>query len=158
MHMLQKTLITFPVLKLDTNSSKTFFPSTIIKWSNLDFTLRNSKSFADFKSILKFIRFSPSSACDCINDNGIRLITQLRVGMSQFCEHKFKYSLQSLFKSSLQLWFRYWIYLTFSSPLLYINDERYTLLSTLNKIDYKLLELTKPSLLQTLLYGNTLFD
>ena len=38
------------------------------------------------------------------------------------------------------------------------NDERYTLLSTLNKIDCKLLELTKSSLSQTLLYGNTLFD
>ena len=38
------------------------------------------------------------------------------------------------------------------------NDERYTLLSTLNNIDCKLLELTKSSLSQTLLYGNTLFD
>ena len=38
------------------------------------------------------------------------------------------------------------------------NDERYTPLSTLNNIDYKLLELTKSSLLQTLLYGNTLFN
>ena len=38
------------------------------------------------------------------------------------------------------------------------NDERYTLLSTLNNIDRKLLELTKSSLPQTLLLGNTLFD
>ena len=38
------------------------------------------------------------------------------------------------------------------------NDERYTLLSILNNIDCKLLELTKSSLSQTLLYGNTLFD
>ena len=38
------------------------------------------------------------------------------------------------------------------------NDERYTLLSTLNNIDPTLLELTKSSLSQTLLYGNTLFD
>ena len=38
------------------------------------------------------------------------------------------------------------------------NDERYTLLSTLNNIDYKLLGLTKCSLSQILLYGNTLFD
>ena len=30
--------------------------------------------------------------------------------------------------------------------------------STFDKIDCKLLELTKSSLLQTLLYGNTLFD
>ena len=38
------------------------------------------------------------------------------------------------------------------------NVERYTLLNTLNNIDCKLLELTKSSLSQTLLYGNTLFD
>ena len=38
------------------------------------------------------------------------------------------------------------------------NIERYTLLNTLNNIDCKLLELTKSSLSQTLLYGNTLFD
>ena len=38
------------------------------------------------------------------------------------------------------------------------NDERYTLLSILNNIDCKLLELTKSSLSQTLLYGNTLCD
>ena len=38
------------------------------------------------------------------------------------------------------------------------KGEQYILLSTLNKIDCKLLELTKSSLSQTLLYGNTLFD
>ena len=38
------------------------------------------------------------------------------------------------------------------------NDERYTLLSILNNIDCKLLELTKSSLSQNLLYSNTLFD
>ena len=37
------------------------------------------------------------------------------------------------------------------------NDERYTLLSTLNNIDCKLLELNKSSLSQTVLHGNTLF-
>ena len=38
------------------------------------------------------------------------------------------------------------------------NDERYTLLSILNNIDCKFLELTKSSLSQTLLLGNTLSD
>ena len=37
------------------------------------------------------------------------------------------------------------------------HDERYNLLSTLNKIDCKLLELTYSSLSQTVLYGN-IFD
>ena len=38
------------------------------------------------------------------------------------------------------------------------NYERYTLLSTLKNINCKLIELTKSSLSQTLLYGNTLLD
>ena len=38
------------------------------------------------------------------------------------------------------------------------NDEKYTRLSALNKIDCKLLELTNSSLSGTLSYGNTLFD
>ena len=38
------------------------------------------------------------------------------------------------------------------------NDERCTLLSTLNNIDCKLIELAKSSLSQTLLYGSILFD
>ena len=39
-----------------------------------------------------------------------------------------------------------------------INDERYTLLSTLNNIDGKLLELTNCALSRTLLHRNALFD
>ena len=39
-----------------------------------------------------------------------------------------------------------------------LNDERYTLLNTLNEIYCKLLELTNSPLSQTLLHGNTLFD
>ena len=93
-----------------------FFPSTIIEWNNLDLTLRNSKSFVDFKnSILKFIRPSSSNLFNCNNHKGIRLITRLRVGMSHLREHKFKYNFQDC--------------------LICIS-----------------------SLLQTLLYGNTLFD
>ena len=93
--MLQGTLITFPVLKSDATSSKTFFPATIIEWNNLDPTPRNSKIFVDFKnSILKFIRPSPSNVFNCNNHKGIRLITRLRVGMSHLREHKFKHNFQ----------------------------------------------------------------
>ena len=38
------------------------------------------------------------------------------------------------------------------------NDERFTLRSTLNNIDYTLPELNESYLSQTLLYGNKLFD
>ena len=71
------------------------FPSTIIEWNNLDPTIRNSKSFVDFKnSFLKFIRPSPSNVFNCNNYKGIRLITRLRVGVRHLSEHKFKHNFQ----------------------------------------------------------------
>ena len=78
--------------------------------------------------------------------------------MSHLREHKFKHNFQDCLNP---------IYIcgldieSTSHFLLHcptFNDERYTLLSTLNKIDCKLLELTKSSLSQTMFYGNTLFD
>ena len=72
-----------------------FFPSTIIEWNNLDPTLRNSKSFVDFKnSILKFIRPSPSNVLNCNDYKGIRLIMGLRVGTSHLREHKFQHNFE----------------------------------------------------------------
>ena len=88
----------------------------------------------------------------------LRLITRLRVGMSHFREHKFKHNFQDCLNPicSCGLDIKSTSHFLVQSPS--FNDERYTLLSTLNKIDSKLLELTKSSLSQTLLYGNTLFD
>ena len=45
-------------------------------------------------NILKFIRPSPSNVFNCNNYKGIRLITWLRVGMSQLREHKFKHNFE----------------------------------------------------------------
>ena len=73
---------------------------------------------------------------------------RLHVGMSHLCEHKFKHNqdcLNQICSCGLDI----------ESTS---HFERSTLLSTLNKIDCKLLQLTKPSLSQALLYGNTIFD
>ena len=149
-----------PCFKIRHNFFKnSFLPSTITEWSILDSTFRNSKSFAVSKnSILKFIRPSSSNVCNCNNYKGIRIITRLRVGMSHFRELKFKHSFQDCLNPiySCCLDIESTSHFLLHCPT--FNDERYTLLSTLNKIDCKLLELTKSSLSQTLLYGKTLFD
>ena len=149
-----------PCFKMRHNFYKnSFFPSTIIEWNNLDPTLRNSKRFVDFKnSILEFIRASPSNVFNCNNHKGIKLITRLRVGMSHLREHKFKHNFQDCLNPicGCGLDIESTSHFLLHCPT--FNDERYTLLSTLNNIDCTLLELTKSSLSQTLLYGNTLFD
>ena len=132
MHILQETLITFPVLKSDTTSSKTLsFPSAIIEWNNLDPTLPNSKSFVDFKnSILKFIRSSSSNVFNCNNYKGIRLITWLRLGMSHLRERKFKHNFQDCLNPicSCGLDIESTSHFLLDCPTF---DQRYTLLSTL---------------------------
>ena len=74
---------------------KSFFPSTIIEWNNLDLTLWNSKNFCCFQKYYpEIITLSPSHVFNCDNHNDIRLITQLRVCLSHLREHKFKHNFQ----------------------------------------------------------------
>ena len=105
--------------------------------------------------MLKFIRPTPSNVFNCNNHKGIRLIMQLPIGKSHLHEHKFKHNFADCLNPVCSC--RLDIEST-SNFLLHcptFNDEQYTLL---NKIDCKLLELTNSSLLETLLYGNILFD
>ena len=80
------------------------------------------------------------------------------IGMSHLREHKFKHNFQDCLNPicscdlDIESTSHFLLYCTT------FNDERYALLSTLNKIGCKFLELTKSSLSQTLSYGNTLFD
>ena len=78
--------------------------------------------------------------------------------MSHLREHKFKHNFQDFLNPicSCGLDIESTSYFLLHCPSL--RDERSTLLSTLNKNDCKLLELTKSSSSQTPLYGNTLFD
>ena len=69
-----------------------FFPSAVIEWNNLGLSIRNSKSLIVFeKSILQFIRSSPSSTYNCFNTKGIEHLTRLRLGLSHLRDHKFKH-------------------------------------------------------------------
>ena len=72
----------------------TFFPSTIMEWNKLDWEIKNSESIVTLKKILSFIRRSVNSTFNCHNPRGIKLLSQLRLGLSHLREHKFKHSFQ----------------------------------------------------------------
>ena len=78
--------------------------------------------------------------------------------MSHLHQHKFKHNFQDCLNPICSCGLDIESTSHFHLHCPKFNDERYTLLSTLNNIDRKLLELTKSSLPQTLLLGNTLFD
>ena len=94
---------------------------------------------------------------NCHNPFGIKYITRIRLGLSHLREHKFKHSFQDSInpicncgndvESATHFFLHYPLY----------SNERCTLLSSLSKIDHKLLDSTDTSLAQILLFGNSSF-
>ena len=135
-----------------------FFPSTTIKWSKLDVSLRQCDSFNFFtKEILKFIRPSSNSFYNCHNPVGIKNITRIQLGLSHLWEHKFKHSFQDsinpLYKCSDDI--ESAIHFFLHCPL--YSNECCTLRNSLSKIDHKLFDSADTSLIQILLFGNSSF-
>ena len=60
-----------------------FFPSTIIKWNNLDYYLRNASSISAFKeNFLKFIRLGSDKLHNLHNPSELKLLIRLRLELS----------------------------------------------------------------------------
>ena len=139
--MLREMLIVFPELKLNNFFKNAFFPSAIIEWNKLDPAIWNAESLGIFKSnILKFIRPTPRGFFNCYNHKGIRLMTQLRLELSHLLEHKFYHNFQNCINPlcSCGMDIESTSHFFLLCPL--FGDKRITLLSTLNKIDCKLIE------------------
>ena len=157
--MLREMLIVFPWLNLNNFFKNNFFPSAVIEWSKLNPAIWNAESSGIFKSnILKFIRLTQEVFFNCYNHKGIRLMTWLGLGLSHLREHKFNHNFQNCINPlcSCGMDIESTSHFFLHCPL--FDDKRITLLSTLNKIDCKLIETNESSLIETLLFGNSLFD
>ena len=66
-----------------------FYPDTIRSWNNIGFEFRNSSSLSKFKSkLLSLIRPTQKSIFSIHDPCGIKLLFQLRVGLSPLKGHK----------------------------------------------------------------------
>ena len=149
-----------PLIKIKLTFSKTLSsPSAIIEWNKLDPVIRNAESSCIFKSnILKFIRPTARSFFNCYNHKGIRLMTRLRLALSHLLEHKFSHNFQNCINPYCSCGMDIESTSHFFPHCSLFDDKRITLLSTLNKIDCKLIKTNESSLIETLLIGNSLFD
>ena len=92
-HTEQEILTSF--LNSTLNIKNSCFPSTEINWKNPGKRIRNSESFHIFqKSILKFIKPSPSNIFNCRKSKGTELLASLRLSLRHLRHHVFKYSFQ----------------------------------------------------------------
>ena len=125
-----------PLLNSKHNLYKNFFfLSTITEWGNLDSNLQNSGNFIIFKNnIVKFNRPKPNKM--------IRLITRPCQGLRHLCEHKFKYSFQICLNPLCSCSSSNESTSHFLVHCRVFDDKRPTLVSTLNKNDWKMLQST----------------
>ena len=149
-----------PHFKVKHNYFKnSFFPSTVIEWNKLDLNICNSESLISFKSkVLKFTRPPENSIFLCNNPKGIQLLTRLRLGLSDLCDHKFKHNFQDTlnricnYSEDIETSCHYLFYCS-----LYTN-ERLALLNIIQGIDNSILELADSHIVEVLLYGRKFLD
>ena len=137
-----QNVLNIPIFVTNYNFLKNlFFPSTTIEWGKLDSDLKRAESLSVFKTnILTFIRPFPHSAYSCHNPKGLKLVTRLRLGLSHLREHKFKHSFQDTINSLCSCGLDIEPTEHFLLHYSHFVDERCSLLSTIGKINYKLLE------------------
>ena len=72
--------------------ANSFFPFCIKEWKKLDCNIRQSDSYVQFRnSVLKSIRPIGNSIFDICDNEGIKLLTRLRLGLSHLNKHKFNH-------------------------------------------------------------------
>ena len=137
-----------------------FFPSTIREWNNLDLHIKISKSISIFKSnILKFIWPKPNNVYYYHNPKGIRILTRLRLGLSDLREHRFKHSFQDSLNplcfcgNEIETSTHYLLHCTTDT------NQTVILLNKIKSINCSILEFIDTVVIKTLLFGdNTLSD
>ena len=85
-------------------------------------------------------------------------MTRLRLGLSHLREHKPNQNFQNCMNPLCSCGMDIKSTSRFFPHCPVFDDKRITLLSTLKKIDSKLIETNESSLIETLLFGNSLFD
>ena len=79
-----------------------FFPSTIIDWNTLGYSSRDGPSIKTLKqNILKFILLGPNKVYNVHKPSELKLLTRLRLGMSQLRAHKFSHNFSDCFDARL---------------------------------------------------------
>ena len=86
--------IAMPKQRTDTFKNS-FFQNCIGLWNNLEENIRQSASLSIFKSsLIKIIRPKKGEIFGIHDPNGLRLLSQLRVGLSYLREHRFRHNFQ----------------------------------------------------------------
>ena len=106
------------------------------------------------KTLLKFIRVSPSHVYSVTDYVGLKLLTRLRLNLSHLCEHKFQHNFQDTVYPLCSCSLESESVTHFLLHCQFYNNERITLLDSLRDIDESIPNLSDVNLVNLLLYGD----
>ena len=79
--------------------NNTFFPHSSQEWNNLRDKINSLLSPISFKkTLLSFVKTSTNSVFAIYDNNGIKLLTRLRLNFSEMSEHKFTHNFPDTYK------------------------------------------------------------
>ena len=79
--------------------NNTFFPHSSQEWNNLRGEIKSLLSTISFKkTLISFVKTSTNSAFAIYDNNGIKLLTRLRLNFSEMSEHKFTHNFPDTYK------------------------------------------------------------
>ena len=110
------------------------------------------------KSILKFVRPSPNSTCNCFNTKGIKHLTRLRLGLSHFRDHKFKHGFLDSLNPICSCCFDIETTCHFLLYCPNFVNERSLLLNNVSRLTKDKLPSRDTSVIKFLLYGDDSLD
>ena len=139
--------------------SNSFFPYCIKEWHNLNLEIRQTKSLVQFKrSILQFIRPVQNSIFDVSDNEGVKLLTRLRLGLSHLNKHKFLHRFTDTVNPMCSCNTEVESSTHFLLRCPNFSQLRIHLINEINNIKPSLTLLSDDSLSQILLYGLKSFD
>ena len=149
-----------PFLKCRIESFKnSFFPYTIETWFSLDPTIINSKSLEIFKSkLLAFIRPVQRSVYSVFNPQGLKFLTQLRLGQSHLNEHRFTHNFKDCINPLCSCSLEVENTIHFFLHCQHYSIFRMGLMNKVNQIDENFSYLSDDNKVSLLLYGDSRFD
>ena len=149
-HWYRKLVMFYKIYK----NKSPFYLFNLIPQKTSSYAARNVDCFLLIKIKHNFLKnpFSPSAIIEW-NYKGTRLMTRLRLGLTHLSEHKFNLNFQNRINPLCSCGMDIESASHFFLHCSLFDDKRITLLSSLNKIDCKLIETNESSLMERLLFG-----
>ena len=128
----------------------------MIKWNNLQHSLRNAHSFSNFKqNIITFTCLGPIRYTTSITQSGLKSLTSLSVGLSHLRAHKFSHNfsecLDELFITGTNIKSKNHFHFLLQC-LLYLS-ERETFMEKVLDVEFSVLDQNENCLCYTLPFG-----